>query len=279
MTGVVVDPDTTPVASAAAALVDAEGAESLRGPRLLLWRIVLIALLLAGWEALSHVVDVFLISRPSEIARRLIDWALDGTLLFNLEVTLEAALWGFVIGAAGGIALGFLLGQAPKLGKVADPVIIALYSLPKVALAPVLILWFGIGLESKVALAAVTVFFLVFFNTYAGVREVDRDLIDVLRIIGAGPLQIMRRVVIPSTLGWVFVGLKVAVPYALIGAVVGEIIASNRGLGFLVQHSASEFDSTGVFAALVVLMVIATVLNELLNRLQGRLMRWRPQQH
>lgn len=277
MTDIVADPDAAPALSIEEDRFDQEDAASLHGLRLLAWRTLLIVALLAGWEALSHVIDVFLISRPSEIAVRLYDWTLDGTLLFNLRVTLEAALWGFALGALGGIALGFLLGQAPKLGKVADPVIIALYSLPKVALAPVLILWFGIGLELKVALAAITVFFLVFFNTYAGVREVDHDLIDVMRIIGAGRFQIVRRVVIPSTLGWVFVGLKVAVPYALIGAVVGEIIASNRGLGFLVQHSASQFDLTGVFAALVVLMIIATALNELLNRLQARLMRWRPQ--
>ena len=276
MTDLVLDPDAPPALSAAGEMVDEDEAGELRGPRLWFWRLLLIAALLAGWEALSHVIDVFFISRPSDIAVRLVAWAIDGTLMFNLWITMEAALWGFVLGAAGGIVAGFLLGQAPKLGKVADPVIVALYSLPKVALAPVFILWFGIGLQSKVALAGITVFFLVFFNTYAGVREVDRDLIDVMRIIGASRMQIIRRVVIPSALGWVFVGLKVAVPYALIGAVVGEIIASNRGLGYLVQHSASQFDSTGVFAALFVLMFIATALNELLNRLQGRLMRWRP---
>jgi NitT/TauT family transport system permease protein len=276
VTDLVLDPDAPPALSAVGEMVDEDEAGELRGPRLWLWRLLLIAALLAGWEALSHVIDVFFISRPSDIAVRLVAWAIDGTLMFNLWITMEAALWGFVLGAAGGIVAGFLLGQAPKLGKVADPVIVALYSLPKVALAPVFILWFGIGLQSKVALAGITVFFLVFFNTYAGVREVDRDLVDVMRIIGASRMQIIRRVVIPSALGWVFVGLKVAVPYALIGAVVGEIIASNRGLGYLVQHSASQFDSTGVFAALFVLMFIATALNELLNRLQGRLMRWRP---
>ncbi len=276
MTDVVLDPDAPPALSAGSEMVDEDEAGELRGPRLWFWRLLLIAALLGGWELLSHVIDVFFISRPSDIAARLVAWAIDGTLMFNLWITMEAALWGFVLGAAGGIVAGFLLGQAPKLGKVADPVIVALYSLPKVALAPVFILWFGIGLQSKVALAGITVFFLVFFNTYAGVREVDRDLVDVMRIIGASRMQIIRRVVIPSALGWVFVGLKVAVPYALIGAVVGEIIASNRGLGYLVQHSASQFDSTGVFAALFVLMFIATALNELLNRLQGRLMRWRP---
>jgi NitT/TauT family transport system permease protein len=276
VTGLVLDPDAPPALSAGSEIVDKDETAQLRGMRLWLWRSLLIAVLLSSWELLSHVIDVFFISRPSDVAVRLVAWALDGTLMFNLWITMEAALWGFVVGAAGGIVAGFLLGQAPKLGKVADPVIVALYSLPKVALAPVFILWFGIGLQSKVALAGITVFFLVFFNTYAGVREVDRDLVDVMRIIGASRTQIIRRVVIPSALGWVFVGLKVAVPYALIGAVVGEIIASNRGLGYLVQHSASQFDSTGVFAALFVLMFIATALNELLNRLQGRLMRWRP---
>ena len=245
------------------------------GLRLLLFRVLLIAGLLAGWELLSHVIDVFFISRPSAIAVRLWEWTLSGVLAFNTAITLEAALWGLIIGAVGGIALGFALGLNRTLGAIADPVIVALYSLPKVALAPLFILWFGIGLQSKIALAAITVFFLVFFNTYAGVREVDQDLVDVLRIMGAGRADIVRRVVLPSALGWIFVGLKVAVPYALIGAVVGEIVASNRGLGYLVQHSAGQFDSTGVFAALFVLMIIATALNELLSRAQGRLMRWK----
>jgi NitT/TauT family transport system permease protein len=245
------------------------------GLRLLLLRTLLIVGLLVVWELLSHVVDVFFISRPTAIAVRLWQWTVDGTLLFNTVITLEAALWGLIIGAVGGIVVGFALGQNRTLGAVADPLIVALYSLPKVALAPLFILWFGIGLQSKIALAAITVFFLVFFNTYAGVREVDQDLVDVLRIMGAGRADILRRVVLPSALGWIFVGLKVAVPYALIGAVVGEIVASNRGLGYLVQHSAGQFDSTGVFAALFVLMIIATALNELLNRAQGRLMRWK----
>ncbi len=245
------------------------------GIRLFAFRTLLIVGLLAAWELLSHVVDPFFISRPSAIAQRLWEWTLSGVLLFNTVITLEAALWGLLIGAAGGIVLGFALGQNRTLGSVADPLIVALYSLPKVALAPLFILWFGIGLQSKIALAAITVFFLVFFNTYAGVREVDQDLVDVLRIMGAGRADILRRVVLPSALGWIFVGLKVAVPYALIGAVVGEIVASNRGLGYLVQHSAGQFDSTGVFAALFVLMIVATALNELLTRAQGRLMRWK----
>ncbi|MBE0704939.1 MAG: ABC transporter permease subunit, partial [Afipia sp.] len=148
-------------------------------------------------------------------------------------------------------------------------------ALPKVALAPLLILWFGLGIQSKVALAAVLVVFLVFVNTFSGVREVDRDLIDGVRLMKANRSQILMKVILPSAMSWIFVGLKSALPFALIGVIIGEMIASNKGLGYLVQRAGSEFDTAGAFAALTIIAVIAAVLNELVQAAQSRLERWK----
>ena len=142
-------------------------------------------------------------------------------------------------------------------------------------MAPLFILWFGLGINSKVALAAVLVVFLVFVNTFAGVREVDPDLVDSLRLMRAKRRQILTKVVLPSATSWIFVGLKTAVPYALIGTIIGEMIAANRGLGYLVQRSGSEFDTAGVFAALVVIAVLAVIFNEMVARVQDRIQGWK----
>jgi NitT/TauT family transport system permease protein len=155
------------------------------------------------------------------------------------------------------------------------PYIWAFNALPKVALAPLLILWFGLGIQSKVALSAVLVVFLVFVNTFSGVREVDQDLIDGVRLMKAKRRQLLTKVILPSATSWIFVGLKTALPYALIGVIIGEMIASNKGLGYLVQRASSEFDTAGAFAALAVIALIAVILNEFVQAIQTRLERWK----
>src|SRR5690606_35121325 len=151
----------------------------------------------------------------------------------------------------------------------------AFYSLPKVSLAPLFIIWFGIDLEMKVILTAAIVFFIVFVNTFTGVREVSAELVAILRLMGAKERHLLTKVVIPSAIVWVFTGLRLSVPYALIGAVVGEIIASNRGLGYLLSHAAGQFDTGGTFAALVAIMVLALILNIGVKQAERRLMPWR----
>ncbi len=240
------------------------------------WRLVFAAAVLILWQLVSgRWIDAFWISKPSIIGSRLVEWTRSGYLFFQLGITLQEMVWGFIVGASTGIAAGFFLGLNPILGKITDPFITAVYSLPKVALAPLFVLWFGIGLPMKIALAAVIVFFLVFWNTYAGVRDVDPELVDVLRVMGAKRPDILRKVILPGALSWIYVGLKLSIPYALIGAVVGEIIASNRGLGFVLEYSAGQFDTAGMFAALFVLMLIATLLNEVLNKSEAYVLRWK----
>ncbi|MUL41993.1 ABC transporter permease [Streptomonospora sp. PA3] len=240
-------------------------------------RIALIAGLIAVWQlAAGRIFDPSFTSRPSDIWTRLVEWNADGTLWMHSWITLQEVVYGYALGSAGGALLGFVLTSLPTVYRVLDPFIMALYAIPKVALAPLFIVWFGIEMDMKILLAAVTVFFLVFLNTAAGVREVDRGLIDAVRLMGGGPRDIALKVVLPASMTGMLTGLKVAIPYALIGAVIGELVASNRGLGYLISNSAAQFDTAGVFATLVVLSVIAAILNFLVGLLDHRVSRWKP---
>lgn len=238
-------------------------------------RIFFFILTIAAWQALSMIVDPLFICSPWAVCQQLGAWLVDGTLWSNTQVTLEETLLGLLFGVSAGIVTGFLLGLQPLLSKILDPFIIAVYSIPKVALAPLFILWFGFDLEMKVVVAAVTVYFLVFFNTLNGVRNVDQNLIDAVRLMGGKRRDLTFKVIIPSAMGYVLTGLHMAIPYALIGAVIGEVISENRGLGYLINNSASEFNPAGVFAALVVLTVIAILLNTVVNLLDHKTSRWK----
>lgn len=241
-----------------------------------LWQTLLgIAVLLAWQGASGRLIDNFFISNPIDVGARLFRWTMDGSIFGHIWVTVYATAWGFIIGSIGGAILGVWLGVSPLASRLLNPYLNALNALPKVALAPLFVLWFGLGIESKIALAAVLVLFLVFLNTFAGVREVDQDLIDGARLMRATRTQVVFKVIIPSAMSWVFAGLKIAMPYALIGAVLGEMIAANRGLGYLVQFSGSQFDTAGVFAVLIVIALLAVGLNYLVELVQGRMERWR----
>ena len=244
------------------------------------WRLAIIVVGLSFWQfASGRLIKSFWISSPSAIWHQLVEWVVTGELWINLEVTLTETILGFVFGAIAGVLFGLALGLNRRLAAVLDPFVVAFYSLPKIALAPLFILWFGVGLSSKVVLAMFVVFFLVFYNTYAGTLAVEEELVDVLRLMGASKAQIVRKVILPSALIWIFTGMKSSVPYALIGAVVGEMMASNRGLDYLIQAAAGQYDTGGVFAALFVLMIIATGLHELLKQSERIMLRWREEGH
>jgi NitT/TauT family transport system permease protein len=231
---------------------------------LLIWQIA------SGW-----LIDPFFISSPSAVIAKLWSWFRDGSIFIHIWATVYATLLGFAIGAVSGVVGGVLLGVSPFFSRLLSPYIWAFNALPKVALAPLLILWFGLGIQSKVALSAVLVVFLVFVNTFSGVREVDKDLIDGVRLMKATRRQLLAKVILPSASSWIFVGLKTALPYALIGVIIGEMIASNKGLGYLVQRAGSEFDTAGAFAALAVIALIAVILNEFVQAIQTRMERWK----
>src|SRR3954469_7545392 len=240
------------------------------------WRLLLAAVLLVAWEvAATTVTTPFWISQPSRVFGRLVSLMASGLLFWHVAATLQAALLGLALGGAVGVALGLALGARPRSAEVLDPLVMGLNSLPRVALAPLFIIWFGIGLPSKVILAFSLVVFPVLINAYQGVRGVDRDLVDMLRTMRASPWQIAWRVTIPSTLPWIFAGLRIGLGMSLIGAVVGELVASNRGIGYYVESAAANFDTTGVFAGLVILIVLTIALSELMKLAEARLFRWK----
>lgn len=252
-------------------------------------RIAVVAGLLALWQyASGRWIDPFWVSSPDVVWARLQKLAFRGDtpweialnfpstdLAFHLGYTFQEMMLGLLYGTLSGMLVGFLLGRNRFLGDLINPLIIAVYSLPKLALAPLFILWFGIGIETKIIYSAVIVFFLVFYNTFTGARDVDVDLVNCVRIFGANRLQILWKIVVPSALMWVFAGVKLAVPYSLVGAVVAEMMASNRGIGYLISSSANQFDTGGVFAVLAVLMIISTSINALVSRAESVMLRWK----
>ena len=256
----------------------------LRRRVVLVSRVVLPILVLVAWETLSGdpatepsvLIDRFYVSKPSEIWGALLRWVDEGVLLESIQATVLAMLYGFAVGAALGILVGIILGSSPTLGDIFRPFIIALNAIPRLALVPLFILWFGFGLGSKVALVGLIVFFLVFTSTYEGVRDVEQRLIDVLKVMNASRLTIQLTVRIPSAATWIIQGLRVSVPYALVAAVTAEIIGSNTGIGFLIQRSAGNFFTAGVFAGIVVLVIVSVILNALVTLLEKRLLRWKP---
>ena len=240
------------------------------------WRLLLTAVLLLAWEvAATTVTTPFWISQPTRVFDRLLSLTASGLLFWHVWATLQAAMLGLALGGVVGLGLGLLLGAYPRIANVLDPLLMGLNSLPRVALAPLFIIWFGIGLPSKVILAFSLVVFPVLINTYQGVRGVDRDLVEMLRTMQASPWMIARRVTIPSTLPWIFAGLRIGLGMSLIGAVVGELVGSSRGVGYYVEAAAANFDTTGVFAGLVILMILTVVLSELMKLVEARLFRWK----
>lgn len=240
-------------------------------------RLGLLVLIIVIWQIASgRIIDPLFISKPTAIWQRLVGWAGDGTLWTNSWITIREILIGYAIGAVAGVVFGFVVASQQVLYRVLDPFIMSLYAIPKVALAPLFIVWLGIGIEMKIVLAAVTVFFLVFLNTAAGVRDVDRGLIDAARLMNASKRDLILKVIFPGSMSGVLTGLRVSIPYALIGAVIGELVASNRGLGYLINNGAATFDTAGVFAALIVLTVVAAILNGLVNLLDRFANKWRP---
>lgn len=247
--------------------------------RLLVYRAVFGVALLATWELVSgRLIDPFWISSPSRVFAYLWQVVRDGSIFAHLAVTLYETVTGFLIGAVTGIGCGFLLGRRKILAQVLDPYIVAFNGIPRIALAPLFIIWFGIGPNSKVVLVVIVVFFLTFFSTYSGVKGVDLELRNVLRIMGATERQILVKVTIPATIPWIATGLKISVPYALVGAIVGEFIASSKGLGYLINYQTSLFSTTGALGGILIVAAIVVLSSEAINWAEAYLLRWRPRE-
>jgi len=246
------------------------------------YRIGLLVVVLGGWElgGRTGVIDPFFFAMPSTIAEQIWDWAVNGTsqgsLWVQILVTLEETVIGFLIGAIGGIIAGLILGRDRLLADVFSIYIKIANSVPRVVLGSVFVIALGLGMASKVALAVVMVFFVVFGNAFQGVREADRYLIANAQILGASRRQITTAVVIPSALSWILASLHVSFGFALVGAVVGEFLGSKQGIGLLISTAQGAFNASGVFAAMIVLAVVALAADYLLTWVEKRLLKWRP---
>jgi NitT/TauT family transport system permease protein len=247
-------------------------------------RLGLLVAALGGWEIAARlgIIDPFFFAMPSTIAEQIWVWLTEGTsqgpLWQQVLVTLEETVLGFLIGAVLGIICGVALGRNRLLADVFSIYIKIANSVPRVVLGSIFIISMGLGMASKVALAVVMVFFVVFGNAFQGVREADRNLIANARILGASPRQVTMLVVIPSALSWIIASLHISFGFALVGAVVGEFLGSRQGIGLLIATAQGTFNAAGVFAAMIVLAVVALAAEFLITLLENRLIKWRPAQ-
>ncbi|MCC6474966.1 MAG: ABC transporter permease, partial [Burkholderiales bacterium] len=240
------------------------------------WRALVAAALFGLWELGSAWMGAQWLPRPGAVGVRICELAGSGLLAHHALVTFWEAAAGMVLGGLGGAALPFLLQLSPRLMRASEPFLAAAFGVPKLALAPLFILWLGIGMPTKIVFVASIVFFLLFYNGMAGVLSVDPRLVAMARVAGAGRRVIMREIVWNTTLPFLFAGLKIALPRALSGAVVGEFIASDAGLGWYINNARSINDTVGVVTGVVVVTVLVILVNAGLQHVQARSLAWRP---
>ena len=277
-------PQQAGAAGTSAAEIEAAAAkaEKRRVRTVYFWRYLILVAFLGGWEGLVRlrVMDEFFFSKPSDIVGRLYTWVTEGTsegsLWYHLWVTMEESLLGFFTGSIAGIVAGIALGRNRMLSDVFSVYIKVVNSVPRVVLAPIFIMIFGLGLTSKVALSFVMVFFVVFANAFQGVRESDRNLLANARILGARGWQLTRSVVVPSAMSWIFASLHVSFGFAIVGAIVGEFVGARYGIGLLINVAKGSFDAAGMYAAIVVIMIVALAAEYLMTMVENRLAKWRP---
>lgn len=245
-------------------------------------RVAILVIGLGGWEVGARMgwIDPFFFSQPTQIVAQIYEWCVEGTsqgpLWTQVFVTLEETVLGFLIGGVAGVICGIVLGRNKLLSDVFSLYIQIANSIPRVVLGSIFVISLGLGMASKVALAVVMVFFVVFANAFQGVREADRYMIANAQILGASRRQVTMSVVIPSALSWILASLHVSFGFALVGAVVGEFLGSKQGIGLLISTAQGAFNASGVFAAMIVLAVVALAADYLLTSLEKRLLKWRP---
>lgn len=255
-----------------------------RRRRVLMWaaRVATLVVVIGGWQLLTDakIIDRFFWGQPSGIVSQLNDWVRHGTaygsIWLQIWTTFKEAVLGFVLGVVTGVIVGVLLGQFRFLSEVLSPYIKITNAIPRIVLGSLFTVALGLGVAAKVSLAAVLVFFVVFFNAFQGVREVDRNLLNNARVLGASRRAITRHVVIPSALTWIIASLHVAFGLAIIGAIVGEFLGAQRGLGLVIASAQNNFNPDGVFAAMFIIAVLALTAEGLIGLLERRLLSWRP---
>jgi len=248
------------------------------GASVQLSRILFALMFLAAWEfGADRLFDSFFFSTPLRILAQVARELLDPGFYRDLGVTALEMGVGFTVGAGSGIGLGVLLARWEYVAKVLDPFLLALYSIPRIALAPMLIVWFGIGYSSKIFLGATLVFFITFFNTLSGIRSVDKALCDVARVMKATEWQVFRKVMLPSASSWILTSVKISLPFALVGVILGEFLVSSQGLGYRLNRYSTSYNITGALAIVFLMMTIMLMLTAITNAVEARVLRWRPQ--
>ncbi|OYV38902.1 MAG: ABC transporter permease, partial [Acidocella sp. 20-61-6] len=226
-------------------------------------RVGTLVFIVGAWQLLTayKILDPFFAGSPLGIVERLAYWFANGTAYgsfwYQILVTMEESILGFIVGTLAGVVFGVLLGEIPLLSDILTPYIKMINALPRIVLGSIFVIWLGLGLPSKVLLAAVLVFFVVFFNAYQGVKSVDRNLVNHARILGASRLEVVRHVVVPSATSWIIASLHVALGFSIIGAIVGEFLGAQHGLGLVISTAQNNFDTNGVFGAMLVIGLIA----------------------
>lgn len=264
--------------------IQASARRARRRRLLLVWlgRIIVPVIVIGGWQLFTSlgIVDKFFFGQPTGVWRSLVHLFQHGTafgsIWLNLWVTIKEALYGFLLGTAAGIVLGLLLGQNRYLAEVIGPYIKILNSIPRIILGAIFIVAFGLGTFPKVLLAAVLVFFIVFFNAFQGVREVDQNLVANVRVLGASPLQVARHVTIPSALTWIIASLHTAFGFAIIGALVAEVLGAQHGIGLIISQAQGNFDMDTVFACMLIMSVATLIAEFFITLLERRVLAWRP---
>lgn len=242
------------------------------------WVSGVISCALILWEVCARlkVINPFYSSQPSVIFLDFYNFAVTGELFVHLGITLKEALGGLFFGTLAGILFGAVLGRIKWIADIFLPIITALYGIPKLALAPIFILWFGLGMESKIFISALLVFYLVFFSTFEGIRSVDADIVSAVRLMGANRFQIFRQVILPSCIPWILTGIRGGIGASLLGAIVGEYMGASAGLGWMVQYATTTYQIERVMSCLLVLLLMGLVFNKGLSFCEGRLLKWRP---
>ena len=251
--------------------------------KLLSFQLLVAVVTIALWHFLTAVplfdgpiLPTFFFATPENVARRIMRWFSDGSIWPHLWITLIESVLAFVVGSVAGVLVGFWFGLNPTIAAVFDPYVKMINALPRIVLAPIFALWFGLGISSKVALGVTLVFFVVFFNVYQGVKEVSPTVLANARMLGMNKLQLMQHVYWPSALSWMFSSLHTSVGFAVVGAVVGEYLGSAAGLGYLILQAEGSLDVTGVFAGIVVLAAFVILIDWGVTLVEQRLLAWRP---
>lgn len=267
-----------PASSRVAASTPRGAAPSMGTVGVTLIRFAIIIGFFALWQIASgRWIEPFLISSPSRIFTSLISGFREGDLMQHTWVTFQEIAIGFPIGAFSGIALGYAFGRSRLLAEIFEPIIIALNGIPRTAVAPLFIVWLGIGLWSKVGVVFLLTFFLNFFITYTGMRQMDQEYIDLARLMRVKGWKLTFKVIFPAISPYLFTGIRTSIPFAVIGAIVGEFVASTEGVGFFIRMSAGIFKTADVFVGIIVLMIMVIVLDKIAEAVEKRALRWQTQ--